>query len=77
MVYFKSQNSGQRLDIKSVQARDEEDFGDDVAPVEDGEEDTANPSSGLPWEGSDRDYTYDELLGALTNRDVESSGHPC
>ena len=48
------------------QARDEDDFGDDVAPAaEDGEEENATPSSGLPWEGSDRDYTYDELLGDM------------
>ena len=46
-----------------MQARDEEDFGDEVGLVEEGEEDGAAPSSGLPWEGSDRDYTYEELLG--------------
>lgn len=47
---------------KKKKARDEEDFGDEVGPIEDGEEDGAKPSSGLPWEGSDRDYTYEELL---------------
>ena len=36
-----------------------------MGPAEDGEEDGATPSSGLPWEGSDRDYTYEELLGKL------------
>ena len=50
-----------------MQARDEEDFGDEVGPAEDGEEDGATPSSGLPWEGSDRDYTYEELLGKLAS----------
>jgi len=31
--------------------------------VDEGEEGGAQTGSGLPWDGSDRDYTYDELLG--------------
>lgn len=50
-----------------AQARDEEDFGDEAVPAEDGDEDGEKPSSGLPWEGSDRDYTYEELLGKPGN----------
>ena len=46
-----------------LQAREEEDFGDDTAPADEGEEGAAQAGSGLPWDGSDRDYTYDELLG--------------
>ncbi len=45
------------------QARDEEDFGEDTALADDGEAAAAQTGSGLPWDGSDRDYTYDELLG--------------
>ena len=46
-----------------VQARGEDEFGG----LEEGEEvgGERGSGSGLPWEGSDRDYTYEELLGAL------------
>ena len=53
----------------ACQVREDEDFGDDLGDKkaeEDGEEDTTEAkksSPGLPWEGSDRDYTYEELLG--------------
>ena len=42
--------------------REDDDFGDEIAAVEQtGEEEiTANK---LPWDGSDRDYKYEELLG--------------
>ena len=33
--------------------------------MDDGDEEAVKSSSGLPWEGSDRDYSYEELLGAL------------
>lgn len=47
---------------KKKKARDEEDFGEDTALADDGEAAAAQTGSGLPWDGSDRDYTYDELL---------------
>lgn len=46
--------------------RDDDEFGDDLIAQDEGEDEASKIStSGLPWEGSDRDYTYDELLGAL------------
>lgn len=48
-----------------VQARGEDEFGLDG----EGEEGGARSGGGLPWEGSDRDYTYEELLG-------ERGAHP-
>ncbi len=51
-----------------LQARGDEEFLEadaDVGPDGEGgaDEDEEVPSSGLPWEGSDRDYIYEELLG--------------
>lgn len=52
------------------QTRDEADFGEAGEGAEaaaDGEGETGGTSagSGLPWDGDDnRDYTYEELLGA-------------
>lgn len=53
--------------IPAVQARADEDAGEgeEAAEVEaDGEAAEAS-GSGLPWDGSDRDYHYEELLGKL------------
>lgn len=36
---------------------------DENAEPADGEEGTATTGNGLPWDGTDRDYTYEELLG--------------
>ena len=41
---------------------------DGEEPAADGEADGDGPvtsGSGLPWDGSDRDYLYEELLGKL------------
>lgn len=37
---------------------------DENAEPADGDEGTATTGNGLPWDGTDRDYTYEELLGA-------------
>jgi hypothetical protein len=62
------------LKVPPLQAR-EEDFGDESTPVDEGEEGGTTTGSGLPWDGSDRDYTYEELLGeqstALGNLRIE------
>lgn len=54
--------------VPGLQARTDEEFLEadaDIGPDADGGlEDTEEvASSGLPWEGSDRDYAYEELLG--------------
>ena len=54
------------------QARADEEFLEaeaDVGPDADGGMDESEEvvSSGLPWEGSDRDYIYEELLGERLN----------
>lgn len=36
--------------------------------TENGASTTTQKGSGLPWEASDRDYTYEELLGMLSGR---------
>lgn len=56
-----------------MQARTDEEFLEadaDVGPDADGaaDENEEAPSNGLPWAGSDRDYVYEELLGAETCR---------
>ena len=52
-----------------LQARADDDLNLDVEEAQDGEaeakDSTATNGHGLPWEGSDRDYIYEELLGAL------------
>ena len=45
-----------------VQVREDDDFGDEVAAVDQGKEEESETTR-LPWDGSDRDYSYDELLG--------------
>lgn len=52
----------------SSQARGDEEFLEadaDEGPEGEGgaDENEEVASSGLPWEGSDRDYVYEELLG--------------
>jgi hypothetical protein len=51
---------GKKKKKKKAKARAEDDFGG--LDAEGGEEGTQR-AGGLPWEGSDRDYTYEELLG--------------
>mmetsp|Transcript_16963 Transcript_16963/g.30308 ORF Transcript_16963/g.30308 Transcript_16963/m.30308 type:complete len:274 (-) Transcript_16963:161-982(-) len=51
---------------KKAKARDLDEFAAFEGEGDEGEEGAqATSSSGLPWEGSDRDYTYDELLGRV------------
>jgi hypothetical protein len=42
---------------------DEEKGGDDNEEAAENGTATTTQGSGLPWDGSDRDYTYEELLG--------------
>lgn len=49
--------------LRCVQARGEDEFG---RLDGDGEEGGARSGGGLPWEGSDRDYTFEELLGGCS-----------
>ena len=51
---------GKKKKKKKAKARAEDDFGGMEGEAEEGGE---RSSGGLPWEGSDRDYTYEELLG--------------
>ena len=49
-----------------MQARADDDLNLDTedAPEDEAEADDSNTNGhGLPWEGSDRDYVYEELLG--------------
>ncbi len=47
-----------------TQARAEEEFGlDENAEPAEGDDGAGTTGSGLPWDGTDRDYTYEELLG--------------
>ena len=60
------------LDIRYfsvLQVRTEEDAG--VADGGDGGEDgdDSKPRNGLPWDGTDRDYMYEELLGVSMFRE--------
>lgn len=62
--------------------RAEEEFGGLDEEKEAGENDeaaengtaTTTQGSGLPWDGSDRDYTYEELLGELPYPGGRSGG---
>ena len=52
--------------ILALQARLDEEYTLDPEETADGEADGEGPTasgSGLPWDGSDRDYLYEELLG--------------
>ena len=52
----------------AVQARADDDLNLDTedAPEDEAEADDSKTNGhGLPWEGSDRDYVYEELLGEL------------
>ena len=53
--------AGKKKKKKKAKARGEDDFGglEESGEGEGGE----RGGQGLPWEGSDRDYTYEELLG--------------
>lgn len=60
-----SMDLGKKKKKKKAKARDE-DF-EDLAEADDQEAaDGTATKTGLPWEGSDRDYTYEELLGKLS-----------
>ena len=51
------------------QARTDDDFSLDTEDAPEGEpeaEDAATNGNGLPWDGSDRDYIYEELLGVCS-----------
>ena len=51
-----------------VQARADDDLNLDVEDPQEGEaeaEDAKTNGHSLPWEGSDRDYVYEELLGTV------------
>lgn len=53
---------GKKKKKKKAKARELEgleDLGENEGPEGEGE----RKAGGLPWEGSDRDYTYEELLG--------------
>lgn len=52
-------------DGPELQVRAEEDLGlgEGGEGAEGGEGGEDKAGSGLPWEGSDRDYSYEELLG--------------
>lgn len=52
--------AGKKKKKKKAKARGDDDFG---GFEEGGEEGGERGGGGLPWEGSDRDYTYEELLG--------------
>lgn len=54
------QPAGKKKKKKKAKARGDDDFG---GLEEGGEEGGERGGGGLPWEGSDRDYTYEELLG--------------
>lgn len=63
---------GKKKKKKKAKARTDEDFGaEEPEPPADGDkenEDDGRPNEKkLPWDGSDRDYTYQELLGAAQN----------
>lgn len=46
--------------------REDDDFGDELAAPEEGGEEESSVAK-LPWDGSDRDYAYDELLGKVSS----------
>ncbi|PRW32892.1 Eukaryotic translation initiation factor 2 subunit beta [Chlorella sorokiniana] len=66
---------GKKKKKKKAKARDDDDFG---GLEEGGEEGGERGGGGLPWEGSDRDYTYEELLdrvfGILKAHNPELTG---
>ncbi|KAK9823270.1 hypothetical protein WJX72_001477 [[Myrmecia] bisecta] len=79
----------QKKKKKKAKVRADDEFGSVEAPVaeeggadedlpRDAENEGASKSSGLPWEGSDRDYAYDELLdrvfGILRENNPELTG---
>ena len=53
---------------KKAKARDADDFaafeGDEAEDTA-GDDKAGKAGSGLPWDGTDRDYTYDEILGRV------------
>ena len=60
-----------------AQARADDDFSLDTeeqAEGEDAAEDGATNGTGLPWDGSDRDYIYEELLGARPRPGLRGRG---
>jgi hypothetical protein len=63
-LQFPPHRSGGIKLTRGLQVRTEEDAG--VADGGDGGEDgdDSKPRNGLPWDGTDRDYMYEELLGA-------------
>lgn len=66
---------GKKKKKKKAKARGEDEFG---GLEGEGEEGGARSGGGLPWEGSDRDYTYEELLdrvfGILKAHNPELTG---
>lgn len=60
-----SMELGKKKKKKKAKARDEDFEGLVEGEEQEGAADGAASKSGLPWEGSDRDYTYEELLGEL------------
>lgn len=61
------QSLGKKKKKKKAKARAEDEFGADASGAGEAEEGGAGggagrAAGGLPWEGSDRDYTYEELL---------------
>lgn len=68
---------GKKKKKKKAKARGEDDFAAFEGEGE-GESATGGKAGGLPWEGSDRDYTYEELLdrvfGILKENNPELTG---
>lgn len=67
---------GKKKKKKKAKARAEDEFGG--METEEGGESGERAAGGLPWEGSDRDYTYEELLdrvfGILKAHNPELTG---
>jgi len=63
------------------QVRTEEDGVADGADGGGEDGDDSKPRNGLPWDGTDRDYMYEELLGASPSSRLSaacnSRPHPC
>ena len=67
---------GKKKKKKKTKVRGEDEFGEGAEGTDAGGE--ARKAGGLPWEGSDRDYTYEELLdrvfGILKENNPELTG---
>jgi len=55
---------GSKDEPAETAALDDADLGDDPFAKDQGEEGASGKEAGEPWQGTDRDYTYQEVSGA-------------